>query len=112
MDFAEALAAIEAAWSLQAAGFKVVAFCRAGNRPALRHVRGLEICDVPNPELDATGTVVAVRTLCGTLTPTALLPLDDKASVFPSRRRKFCTTRPGQPRCPLPCHGQACAGAI
>jgi hypothetical protein len=29
MGFAEALAAIEAAWSLQAAGFKVVAFCRA-----------------------------------------------------------------------------------
>ena len=79
MGFAEALAAIEAAWSLQAAGFKVVAFCRTGNRPALRHVPGLEIYDVPHPELDATGTVAAVRALCGTLTPTALLPLDDKA---------------------------------
>lgn len=43
MGFAEALAAIETAWSLQAADFKVVAFCPAGNRPALRHVRGLEV---------------------------------------------------------------------
>jgi predicted ATP-grasp superfamily ATP-dependent carboligase len=29
--------------------------------------------------LDPAGTVAAVRALCGTLTPTALLPLDDKA---------------------------------
>ena len=79
MGFAEALAAIEAAWSLQGSGFKVVAFCRAGNRPALRHVRGLEMHDVPHPELDAAATVEAVRALCDVLTPTALLPLDDKA---------------------------------
>lgn len=79
MGFAEALAAIEAAWSLQDAGFKVVAFCRAGGRPPLRHVRGLDIHDVPRPELDATAAVAAVRALCDVLTPTALLPLDDKA---------------------------------
>ena len=79
VGFAEALAAIEAAWSLQGAGFKVVAFCRSGNWPALRHVRGLQIHDVPHPELDANGAVAAVRALCDALTPTALLPLDDKA---------------------------------
>jgi hypothetical protein len=79
MGFAEALAGIETAWSLQGAGFKVVAFCRAGNRPALRHVRNLEIHDVPHPELDATATAAAVRALCDVLTPTALLPLDDNA---------------------------------
>ena len=32
IGFAEALAAIEVAWSLQRAGFKVVAFQRAGSR--------------------------------------------------------------------------------
>jgi biotin carboxylase len=79
VGFAEALAAIEAAWSLQSAGFRVVAFCRAGNRPALGHVRGLEIHDVPHPESDASATVAAVRALCDVLSPTALLPLDDKA---------------------------------
>jgi hypothetical protein len=85
MGFAEALAAIEAAWSLQGTGFKVVAFCRAGSRPALRHARGLEIHDVPHPELDATATVAAVRALCDDLAPTALLPLDDTAVWVCSR---------------------------
>ena len=79
VGFAEALAAIETAWSLQGAGFRVVAFCRSGNRSALRHVRGLEVHDVPHPELDANGAVAAVHALCDALTPTALLPLDDKA---------------------------------
>jgi hypothetical protein len=79
IGFAEAMAAIEAAWSLQGAGFKVVAFRRAGSRSALRRVRGLEMHDVPHPELDATATVAAVRMLCDVLTPAALLPLDDSA---------------------------------
>ena len=79
IGFAEAFAAIEAAWSLQGAGFKVVAFRRAGSRPALRRVRGLEMHEVPDPELDATATVKAVRALCDVVAPAALLPLDDQA---------------------------------
>ena len=59
IGFAEAMAAIETAWSLQGAGFKVVAFRRAGSRPALRRARGVEIHDVPRPELDAAATVAA-----------------------------------------------------
>lgn len=79
MGFAEALAAIEVAWSLQDAGFKVVAFRRSGSRPALRRVRGIEIHDVPHPGLEVTATVAAVRKLCDILLPAVLLPLDDQA---------------------------------
>lgn len=79
MGFAEALAAIEAAWSLQSAGFRVVAFCRSGTRPALRHVRGLKLYSVPHPESDAAATCAAVRTLCDAMAPAVLLPLDDRA---------------------------------
>jgi predicted ATP-grasp superfamily ATP-dependent carboligase len=79
IGFAEALAAIEATWSLQEAGFKVVAFCRAGTRPALRRARGVEVHEVPRPELDAAATATAVRALVAVTSPTALLPLDDHA---------------------------------
>ena len=64
IGFAEALAAIEAAWSLQGAGFKVAAFRRAGSRPALQRVRGIEVYEVPNPAVDATATVAAVQAVC------------------------------------------------
>ena len=43
VGFAEAMAAIEATWSLQEAGFRVVAFTRGGAKPALRRVRGVEL---------------------------------------------------------------------
>lgn len=79
MGFAEAMAAIESAWSLQGAGFRVVAFRRAGSKPAVRHVRGIELYDVPPPEADAFATVTAVRELCAALAPAAVLPLDDHA---------------------------------
>ena len=79
IGFAEAMAAIETTWSLQKAGFKVVAFCRAGSRPALRRVRDVEVREVPRPESHALATVAAVRSLCGAVRPAALLPLDDLA---------------------------------
>jgi hypothetical protein len=79
VGFAEALAAIETAWSLQNAGFKVIAFCRAGSKPPLRRARGVEIHEVPRPELSVAETIGAVRDLCDLLRPTALLPLDDHA---------------------------------
>ena len=79
IGFAEALAAIEAAWSLQGAGFKVAAFRRAGSRPALQRVRGIKVYEVPNPAVDAAATVAAVQAVCEALTPAVLLPLDDQA---------------------------------
>lgn len=79
IGFAEALAAIETAWSLQDAGFRVVAFRRAGGRPTLQRVRGVEVHDVPSPESDAAAAVATVRALCEALLPAALLPLDDHA---------------------------------
>ena len=79
MGFADALAAIETAWSLQGAGFRVIALSRAGRRPPLRHVRGVELYEVPAPEHDARATVRAVEQLVRRLEPDALLPLDDQS---------------------------------
>jgi biotin carboxylase len=83
--FAEAMAAIETAWSLEGAGFKVAAFSRAGSRPALRRVRGVDVYEIPSPESDAIATVSAVQKLCDALAPVALLPLDDHAVWVCSR---------------------------
>lgn len=77
MGFAEAMAAVETAWSLQQAGYRVYAFRRAGRKAALRHVRGVNLYDVPAPEQDARATVRAVASLLADLRPAALLPLDD-----------------------------------
>jgi len=79
IGFAEAYAAIETAWSLQAAGFEVAAFARAGDRPPLRRVRRVRLHDVTPPEDDAQRTVADVRSLIASLRPVALLPLDDAA---------------------------------
>lgn len=79
IGFADALAAIETAWSLQGAGYRVIAFRRAGQRPAIRRVRGVDLYDVPAPERDALATVDAVRSLLRTVRPAAVLPLDDHA---------------------------------
>ena len=79
IGFAEAYAAIEAAWSLQAAGFTVHAFTRAGEKPALRRARRVELHEVTAPELDARRTVEDVQALIHSLQPAAYLPLDDGA---------------------------------
>jgi hypothetical protein len=79
IGFAEAMAAIETAWSLQAAGFRVAAFCRAGRKPALRHVRGVRLFSVPAPEADSAAAVTAIGALCARLSPAVLMPLDDHA---------------------------------
>jgi hypothetical protein len=85
MGFAEAMAAIETAWSLQRAGFEVAAFQRSGSKPALRRVAGIELHAVPPPEVDAKETVAATRTLIELLAPRVLLPLDDLAVWVCSR---------------------------
>src|SRR5258708_2837866 len=85
MGFGEAMAAIETAWSLQGAGFKVVAFRRSGSRPALRRVRGVETVQVRGPESDAAGTIEDVLRLCEVVKPAVVMPLDDSALWVCSR---------------------------
>lgn len=79
IGFAEAMAAIETAWSLLEAGYRVAAFGRAGSRPALRRVRGAQVHEIPGPEHDAAAAVTAAQRLCHSLRPAAVLPLDDHA---------------------------------
>ena len=79
IGFGEALAAIESAWSLRAAGFEVVAFTRSGSRPALRHCHGVQIHAISPPEKDAAGAVRDVEALVRSVRPDSLLPLDDFA---------------------------------
>jgi predicted ATP-grasp superfamily ATP-dependent carboligase len=79
IGFAGAYAAIETAWSLQAAGYRVAAFERSGERSALRRVRRVELHEVTAPEHDARRTVDDVATLIRSLRPAAYLPLDDGA---------------------------------
>jgi hypothetical protein len=86
MGFAEALAAIEVAWSLQAAGFTVAAFRRAGSSPALKHVKGVQLYEVPAPEHDAAATVAAIDAIARRVRPSAMLPLDDQTVWLFSRQ--------------------------
>src|ERR1700743_1167883 len=50
---AKARAAIESAWSLDEAGFEVVAFARRGSRPPLRRSGAVAMHELTPPELDA-----------------------------------------------------------
>src|SRR4051812_50153347 len=79
MGFAEAMAAIEAAWSLQGAGFRVAAFARRGAKPALRRVRDVELHEITAPEADAHAAADDLRRLLEETGASAYLPLDDYA---------------------------------
>lgn len=79
IGFAESLAAIESAWCVRDAGFEVVAFTRAGRRPALSASRAVRVVEVPPPERDATAAVAALHALVAAERPVAVLPLDDHA---------------------------------
>jgi len=81
VGFGEAYAAIETAWSLRDSGFRVAAFTRRGERPAVRRVRGVEVHEVSPPEAGVEETLDDLRRLINTLDPAALMPLDD-ASVL------------------------------
>ena len=59
--FAEALAAIESAWSLEGAGFEVVAFARRGTRPPLRRSGSVQVHELTPPELDRAGAEADLR---------------------------------------------------
>ena len=84
IGFGEAYASIETAWSLRDAGFRVAAFARRGERPALRRVRGVTLHEVAAPEEGVEQTLDDLRALIASLEPAALMPLDD-ASVLLSR---------------------------
>ena len=79
LGFAEAYAAIEATWSLLEAGFRVAAFTRSGQHPALRHVRNVRLFPVSAPETDLDRTLDDVRAVIKAVQPSAYLPLDDAA---------------------------------
>ena len=81
VGFGEAYAAIETAWSLRDAGFRVAAFTRRDERPAVRRVRGVEVYEVSPPEAGVEQTLDDLRRLISMLDPAALMPLDD-ASVL------------------------------
>lgn len=79
IGFAEALAGIETAWSLQTSDMRVVAFTRSGRHPALRRIRGVDVYEVCAPEVDAAQTARDIDQLLMRLAPDAFLPLDDAA---------------------------------
>src|SRR5688572_20677723 len=85
MGFAEAESAPEVAWSLLDTGARVVAFCRRGHRPPLRHSRYVTCHQISRPEenVDAAGADLSalmrrMKAESGAL-PTVLFPLDDMA---------------------------------
>lgn len=79
IGFAEALAAIECAWSLLESGFRVVAFARRGRRVALRRCRNVRVPEITPPELDAAAAVEDVVRLATSFAVATVLPMDDAA---------------------------------
>jgi hypothetical protein len=79
IGFADALAAVESAWSLRDAGFGVVAFARRGARPALAASRHVRVVEVTAPEDDAALCAAEIEAIVNDRAPVAVLPLDDHA---------------------------------
>src|ERR1700751_3303119 len=79
IGFAEALAAIESAWSLAGAGFEVVAFARRGSRPPLRRSGSIVLPELTPPEADAAAAEDDLRALIAAAAVDAVMPLDDVA---------------------------------
>src|SRR5438105_5466085 len=79
MGFAEAVAGPEAAFSLLAAGFEVIAFTRAGATPSLRRCPSVRLVEVTSPSEDSADAVRELRSHVDALAPDVVLPLDDYA---------------------------------
>lgn len=79
IGFAEALAAIESAWSLEEAGFEVLAFARRGSRPPLRRSSSVTLYELTPPELDAAAAKADLQALIESAVVDAVMPLDDVA---------------------------------
>lgn len=91
IGFAQAFAAVEAAWSLQRSGMRVIAFSRRGSRTALRHVPGIRIHEITPPEESAAGAAADIERLLRADRPEALLPLDD-ISLWLTAHADLCGT--------------------
>jgi predicted ATP-grasp superfamily ATP-dependent carboligase len=81
IGFADALAAPETAWSLLAAGVRVVAFSHRGTRPSLRWSREVEIVEITSPADDADAALADLCALLDSGAHDAVMPLND-ASVW------------------------------
>jgi biotin carboxylase len=79
IGFADALAAPEAAWSVLAADWRVVAFSRTGSKPALRLDRRVELAVVTAPEVDAARCSSDVARVAAAVNARVVLPMDDAA---------------------------------
>lgn len=79
IGFADALAAIESAYSLADQGFEVCAFARASTRPALARSKLVRVAPITPPEQDYSQAVADLGALIRDLRPVAVLPLDDHA---------------------------------
>lgn len=79
IGFADAFAAVESAWSLADEGFEVLAFTRAGTKPALASSRLARTLPVTAPEADARACVRDVAAMAARLGAHVVLPLDDLA---------------------------------
>ena len=77
VDFAQAFAAIETVWSLQAAGMRVTAFGRRDVPAPLAFVRGVRVHGISAPESNASAAIADLERLVADLRPDAFLPLDD-----------------------------------
>jgi hypothetical protein len=85
VGFAEALAAVESTWCLADAGFEVVAFTRAGRRPALAASKFVRVVPIPAPEDGIEASIDALRALVAAEQPVAILPLDDHSVLLADR---------------------------
>lgn len=79
IGFADALAAIESAWSLLEAGFEVDAFAREGSSPPLRRLGAVRVHWIAPPERDAAAARDELAALAERLGVDAVMPLDDVA---------------------------------
>ncbi len=79
IGFADALAAIESAWSLLDAGFSVSAFARAGSAPVLRRLGSVELHSIAAPEHNVEQSLRDLRAAMRDSRAEALMPLDDAA---------------------------------
>lgn len=81
IGFGEALSALEVAWNLLDAGFRVAVFVRRGRLGAIRKVKNVKVIEVAAPENQAYQTVDQLLSAVKRVHAEAVLPLDD-ASVW------------------------------
>jgi hypothetical protein len=101
VGFADALAAVESAWSLSDSGFEVYAFARRGTRPALSYSTKVHVFDIASPEEDVGKSAEDLARAISELSPSAVMPLDDHALwlcdyVFASGRDAIIAGPTGQ----------------